>query len=177
MCEVSYKSNKRFRRSCACKVHGRTDRQGDSYIPPQTLFAGGITRWQNYIKYMLQRIMIKCNGHRLKYLVLYYKRVIALILRNIVPRSISYCTCKLMQYDILIWTIFLNSSAITLQYKFGYISQDLQISVCIYLDVLYEVHFIILLPQHQTQQDWPSFVRLWLLTLMFLKLFLKAFLG
>jgi hypothetical protein len=88
-----------------------TDGQGDSYIPPQTLFAGGITRWQNYIKYILQRVMIKCNGHRLKYLVLYYKRVIAPILRNIVPRSISYCTCKLMQYDILIWTIFLNSSA------------------------------------------------------------------
>jgi hypothetical protein len=28
--------------------------------------------------------MVKCNCHRLKYLVLYYKRVIALILRNII---------------------------------------------------------------------------------------------
>ena len=31
-----------MRRSCAYKVHGRTDGQGDSYIPPKTLFAGGI---------------------------------------------------------------------------------------------------------------------------------------
>ena len=35
-------------RSCAYKVHGRmdgrTDRRDDSYIPPQTLFAGGIMK-------------------------------------------------------------------------------------------------------------------------------------
>jgi hypothetical protein len=37
------------------------------------------------IKYMLQRNMVKCNCHKLKYLVLYYERVIVLILRNIVP--------------------------------------------------------------------------------------------
>jgi hypothetical protein len=65
---------------------------------------------------MLQRNMVKCNCFRLKYLVLYYKRVIALILRNIVLRSISYCTCNLVQYDILLGTIFLNISAITLYY-------------------------------------------------------------
>jgi hypothetical protein len=35
------KSNKPFR-SCTYKVHGRTDGQDDSYIPPQTLFVGGI---------------------------------------------------------------------------------------------------------------------------------------
>jgi hypothetical protein len=50
---------------------------------------------------MTQRNIVKCNCHRLKYLVLYNKRVIALILRNIVPRSISYYTRKLVQYDIL----------------------------------------------------------------------------
>ena len=44
--------------------------------------------------YMLQRNMMKFNCHRLKYLVLYYKRVIALILRNVVRRSISYRTRK-----------------------------------------------------------------------------------
>ena len=60
--------------------------------------------------------MVKCNCHRLKYLVLYYKRVIALILRNIVPRSISYCTLKLVQYDILLGAIFINITAITLYY-------------------------------------------------------------
>ena len=48
---------------------------------------------------MLQRNMVKCNCHRLEYLVLhvYNKRVIALILRHIVPRSISYCNRKLVQ--------------------------------------------------------------------------------
>jgi len=56
---------------------------------------------------MLQRNMDKCNCHRLKYLVLYYKRVIALILVNIVPR-------KVVQYDILLGTIFVNISSITL---------------------------------------------------------------
>jgi hypothetical protein len=72
--------------------------------------------------------MMKYNCHRLKYLILCYKRVIALILRNIVPRSISYYTRKLVQYDILLATIFLNVSAIT-QYRsrcnicnlFGYV--------------------------------------------------------
>jgi hypothetical protein len=57
---------------------------------------------------MLQRNMVKCNCHRLKYLVLYYKRVIALILRNSVPRSTSYSPGKLVQYDTLLETIFLN---------------------------------------------------------------------
>ena len=64
--------------------------------------------WRNYVEYMLQRNMVKCNCHRLNYLVLYYKRVIALILRNSVPRSTSYCTRKLVQYDTLLETIFLN---------------------------------------------------------------------
>ena len=41
-------------------------------------------------------------------------RVIALILRNIAPSSISYCTRLRVQYDILLATIFLNISAITL---------------------------------------------------------------
>jgi len=54
---------------------------------------------------MLQRNTVKCNCHRLKYLVLYYKSVIALILRNTVPRSISYFTRKLVKYDILLGTI------------------------------------------------------------------------
>jgi hypothetical protein len=55
--------------------------------------------------------MVKCKCHRLKYLVLYYKRVVALILRIIVPLSISYCTLKFVQYDILLGTIFLNICA------------------------------------------------------------------
>jgi hypothetical protein len=46
----------------------------------------------NTYMYILQRNMVKCNCHKLKYLVQYNKRVIALILRNIVPCSISYCT-------------------------------------------------------------------------------------
>jgi len=58
--------------------------------------------------------MVKCSCHRLKYLVQYYKRVIGLILRNIVLRSISYYTRNLVQYDMLLGTIFLNISAITL---------------------------------------------------------------
>jgi hypothetical protein len=33
---------------------------------------------------------------------------------NIVPRNTSYCTRKLMQYDILLGTIFTNIHAITL---------------------------------------------------------------
>ena len=41
-------------------------------------------------------------------------KVIALILRNIVPSSISYCTSLRLQYDILRGTICLNISAITL---------------------------------------------------------------
>ena len=36
------------------------------------------------------RSAVKCNCHRLKYLLLYYKSVIALILWSIVPCSISY---------------------------------------------------------------------------------------
>jgi hypothetical protein len=42
------------------------------------------------------------------------KEVIALILRNIVPSSMSYWTSLRVQYDILGGTIFLNISAITL---------------------------------------------------------------
>jgi hypothetical protein len=41
-------------------------------------------RWI-YIEYMLQRNIVKCNCHRLKYLVLYYQMVV-------VPRTISYWT-------------------------------------------------------------------------------------
>ena len=44
----------------------------------------------------------------------WYYRVIALILRNIVPSSISYGTSLRVQFDILRGTIFLNISAITL---------------------------------------------------------------
>ena len=83
----------------------------------QTPFMTSCTRWRNYIEYMLQRYMNKCNCHGLKYLVLYYKGVIALILRNMVPHSISYWTRKLVWYDILLGTIFLNISAITHYYK------------------------------------------------------------
>ena len=43
-----------------------------------------------------------------------YYRVIALILRNIVPSSISYCTSLRVQYDILRETIYLNITEITL---------------------------------------------------------------
>ena len=60
------------------------------------------------MEYILQRNMVKCNGYRLKYLVLYYKSVIALILSAIVPRSISYFTRELMKYYIVLRTIFLN---------------------------------------------------------------------
>jgi hypothetical protein len=35
--------NKPFSRSCAYKVHGRTDGQGDSYIPPPNFVCGGYT--------------------------------------------------------------------------------------------------------------------------------------
>ena len=38
----------------------------------------------------------------------------ACILVNIVPRNISYCTLKIVQYDILLGTIFTNIHAITL---------------------------------------------------------------
>ena len=37
---------------------------------------------------------------------------------NIVPRSVSYCTRTLAQYDILLGTIFTNIHAITLYYNF-----------------------------------------------------------
>jgi hypothetical protein len=42
---------------------------------------GGIILNTRYV-YMLQRNMVKCDCHRLKYVVLYYKRVITLILLN-----------------------------------------------------------------------------------------------
>jgi hypothetical protein len=48
------------------------------------------------------------------HIYLEYYRVIALILRNIVPSSISHYTSLRVQYDILWGTIFLNISAITL---------------------------------------------------------------
>jgi hypothetical protein len=57
---------------------------------------------------LLHRIIVKCSCHRLKFVILYYKRVIALILRNMVPRNVSYCTRKLVQYYVLLETIFLN---------------------------------------------------------------------
>jgi hypothetical protein len=87
---------------------------------------------------MLQRNMVKCNCHRLIYLVLYYKRVIALILMNIVSRSISYCTR--VQYDILRGTIFLNSIAITnhisLQHVFNIISPSCLSVVCLRANIV-----------------------------------------
>ena len=43
LCQVLCNSIQLIRRSCAYKIHGQTDGQGDSYIS-QTLFAGGITR-------------------------------------------------------------------------------------------------------------------------------------
>ena len=48
---------------------------------------------------MLQRSMVKCNCHKLKYLVLYYKRVIALILK-IIMLSVNFF-CIISSYDIL----------------------------------------------------------------------------
>jgi hypothetical protein len=61
--------------------------------------------WWNYIEYMLLRNMAKCNCHRLKYLVLYHKRVIALILRNIIyTKKSSWNTW----YYIIINTIYVG---------------------------------------------------------------------
>ena len=97
---------------------------------------------------MVQRNMVKCNCHRLKYLVLYYKRVIALIMRNIVPRSISYCTRQLVHYDILLGKIFLNMSAITLYY---WIEQ--------LLVILWYVFILLKLP---SIWEWSLFVIHWL---------------
>jgi hypothetical protein len=52
---------------------------------------------------------------RMQYLYKKCRRLyIAWILVNIVPRNISYCTRKLVQYDILLGTIFPNIHAITL---------------------------------------------------------------
>ena len=47
---------------------------------------------------MLQRSMVKYNCHRLKYLVLYYKRVIVLILK-IIMLSVNFF-CNISSYDI-----------------------------------------------------------------------------
>ena len=49
MCKVAYKCNKPHRRSCAYKVHGRTDMVIPIY--PQTLLAGGIlnTCWKSLV--------------------------------------------------------------------------------------------------------------------------------
>jgi hypothetical protein len=71
--------------------------------------------WKNNILTVLITLLKK------KYVLLYNKRVIAWILVNIVPRSVSYCTCTLVQYDILLGTIlfgtiFTNIHAITLYY-------------------------------------------------------------
>jgi hypothetical protein len=55
--------------------------------------------WKNHILTVLITLLKK------KYLLLYNKRVIAWILVNIVPRSVSYCTCMLVQNDILLGRI------------------------------------------------------------------------
>jgi hypothetical protein len=54
-------------------------------VQSKTIFACKQTRNKQVggIEYMLQRNIVKCNCHKLKYFVLYYERVIALILRNI----------------------------------------------------------------------------------------------
>ena len=52
--------------------------------------------WKNHILTVLITLMKK------RYLLLYNKRVIAWIFVNIVPRSVSYCTRTLAQYDILL---------------------------------------------------------------------------
>ena len=83
---------------------------------------------------MLQRNMVKCKCHRLKYLVLYYKRVVALIVKIIVPLSISYCTLKFVQCDILLGTIFLNICAIFL------IHSEMLCFLCI-IDVITYIKF------------------------------------
>jgi hypothetical protein len=53
-------------------ARGKQDGEKGHYILTAGIRAAGIGR-----------SMVKCNCHRLKYLVLYYKRVIALILRII----------------------------------------------------------------------------------------------
>jgi hypothetical protein len=56
-----HKSNKLFRRSCAYKVHGQTDGQGNSYIPPsQTLFADGIKTYTDL--HPLKKTKYKTRG-------------------------------------------------------------------------------------------------------------------
>jgi hypothetical protein len=67
--------------------------------------------WKNHILTVLITLLKK------KYLLLCNKRVIVWILVNIVPRSVSYCTCTFAQYDILLGTIFTNIHAIILYYK------------------------------------------------------------
>ena len=67
--------------------------------------------WKNHILTVLITLLKK------KYVLLYNKRVIAWILVNIVPRSVSYCTRTLAQYDILLGTIFTNIHALTLYYN------------------------------------------------------------
>jgi hypothetical protein len=64
--------------------------------------------WKNHILTVLITLLKK------KYVLLYNKRVIAWILVNIVPRSVSYCAHTLVQYDILLETIFTNIHAMTL---------------------------------------------------------------
>jgi hypothetical protein len=68
-----YTVNKPFRRSCAFKVHGRTDRrtdgQGDSYIPPKTLFAGGMKRIKGYKERGMIRLQNVDKGKSNKYIL------------------------------------------------------------------------------------------------------------
>jgi hypothetical protein len=94
----------------------------------------------------IHNIYIK-NDLGIKYLLLYNKMVIAWILVNIVPRNISYCTRKLVQYDvlletirklvqydILLGTIFTNIHAIILYYTLVLLLsigiQILEIPIC-----------------------------------------------
>ena len=67
--------------------------------------------WKNHILTVLITLLKK------KYLLLYNKRVIAWILVNSVPRSVSYCARTLAQYDILLVKIFTTIHAITLYYS------------------------------------------------------------
>ena len=68
--------------------------------------------WKNHILTVLTLL-------KNKYLLLYNKRVIAWLLVNIVPRSISYYARTLTQNDIMIGTIFTINYAITL-YNYYY---------------------------------------------------------
>ena len=93
-----------------------------------TLYVSSYCTSSNPLKYnKINKIYIKnALGHNI-HALLYNKRVIAWKLVNIVPSSISYCTSwnivprniayctrKLVQYDILLGTIFTNIHAITL---------------------------------------------------------------